>query len=636
MSTYTAIVADIASVGASVIGVADPSNTATSRRNPAVASARIRNVQAPHIVSDQIGGLLSCDFAIPPQEAQLYRPVLRYGAAVWLFDGATPIFVGVAEKPTWGTDGSALMNVNGPWLLLQQARMREIWDLWDMTAVQKGTGANENKAGQFTQNSDGSVTFSFPNGTTVQNSDRVSVDYLLFGEVSGGHDYKTITAFEFDITDAQGLAANRRLRVIGKSTAAAAGGDLLYDTGAAGTSQRQGALNLNGVNQGSVQWPVTSGYRCLRFQYIYTQAGSVTLIQDNYVTLDRIRVSTREAMFPTVGGVMDTAAIARDILTLKALAGSPIIASYDMPAEFWRSSQGGAGHADTNTMLYRWGLDPTTGTGSAPNSGVGINGFSSLEWKSPTDILEELVALDGCQVGFYLPYNGRSGYDPPGNYIFGGSNNDAGSFWLGAPPQLVYEAFPDPIYAPDYTVHTKEGAQVELDTSAQPLIDVEYVNYNTLKGRQLSVVTEDMSTLNYLRAQGFRRAEDYTIQPSVGDQTTAAALGQQVLATRRQPYAAATITIELDGASRYPILKGGAQVAKLATVRPSSMHIVDVPGSSGLRAGYATHIEWWGQTPSAPEKLQITLGQPGQKTTQQAIGHLAHRMLKRQRRNWLP
>jgi hypothetical protein len=192
------------------------------------------------------------------------------------------------------------------------------------------------------------------------------------------------------------------------------------------------------------------------------------------------------------------------------------------------------------------------------------------------------------------------------------------------------------MYSPDYTVHTKEGAQVAQDTQAQPLIDIEYVNYTTLKGRQLSVVTEDTDARNYLRAQGFRRAEDYTIQPSVGNDATATSLGQQVLSTRRQPYAAATITIELDGASRYPILKGGAQVTKLATVRPSSMHIVDMPGGSGLRAGYATHIEWWGQTATSTEKLQITLGQPGQKSTQQSIGHLAHRTLKRTRRRWLP
>jgi hypothetical protein len=287
---------------------------------------------------------------------------------------------------------------------------------------------------------------------------------------------------------------------------------------------------------------------------------------------------------------------------------------------------------DTNTSQYTWGRDPVVGTGSAPNSGVGVTGFSALEWQAPTDIIEDLAAVDTCIVGFFLPYNGRSGYDPPGAFISsGGPGSDVGSFWLSPPPQLVYQPFADPIYAPDYTIHAKEGAQVELDTSAQPLIDALHVNYQTQKGRQLSVVTEDTDPRNYIRAQGFRRAEDYTIDPSVGDEATATSLGQQVLSTRRQPFAAATITIELDGASRYPILKGGAQVPKLATVRPGAMHIVDLPGSSGLRAGYATHLEWWGQTQTSPEKLTITLGQPGQKTKKRALGHVVSGYLKRRR-----
>jgi hypothetical protein len=630
MSTYTAIIGDVNSVGSSLLAAMDPGAASRHRNNPAVAAARIRNVQAPHIVSDAIGGLVSCDFTIPPWEAQVNRAWLRFGCSVWLFDGSTPIFYGYAEKPSFAADGSALMNLNGPWLLLQQARMREIWDQWDMSAMQKGTGLNENKAGQFTVNSDGSATFSFPNGSTVGNSDRCSADYLLFGEVSGAHDAKLITAFEFDITDSLGLGVNRRFRVIGKATAAAGTGDLLYDTAANGGSGRQGALNLNGTNQ-SGAWPSATGYRCLRFEFFFTVAAPVTLTQDNYVTLDRIRLSTREALFPSSGATIDTAAIARDILTLHGPSGSSQVIGFDIPPEFWRSSVAAPG-PDTNTAQYTWGRDPTTGTGAAPNSGVGVTGFSALEWQAPTDIIEDLAAVDGCMVGFYLPYNGRSGYDPPGAFISsGGPGSDVGSFWLSPPPQLVYQPFADPVYAPDYTIHAKEGAQVELDVGAQPLIDALHVNYQTLKGRQLSVVTEDTDVRNYIRAQGYRRAEDYTIDPSVGDEATASSIGQSVLGTRRQPYANATITIELDGASRYPILKGGAQVAKLATVRPGAMHIVDLPASSGLRAGYATHIEWWGQTQTSPEKLTITLGQPGQKTKKHALGRVVSGYLKRRR-----
>jgi hypothetical protein len=203
---------------------------------------------------------------------------------------------------------------------------------------------------------------------------------------------------------------------------------------------------------------------------------------------------------------------------------------------------------------------------------------------------------------------------------------------LSAPPQLYYQAFPDPNYAPDYTIHTREGAQVDSTTQAQPMLDVAYVNYQNLRGRQLSVVAEDTNTMNYLRAQGFRRAEDYTIQPSVGDSVLATALGQQMMATRRQPYASATVTIQNDGSARYPILKSGATVSKLATVRPGSVRIVDVPAAGGLRSGYATEVEWWGQTLSSPETIQITLGPPGKVSQTMAHGNLAKRIHRERRR----
>ncbi len=242
--------------------------------------------------------------------------LLRYGVVVWMFDGATPIFYGYAEQPVWTATGDCQMNISGPWAMLGRSRTREAWDIWDVSLLTKGTGANENKAGQFNVNSDGTVTFSFPNGTVVAASDRVSVDYLLFGETGGISDAKLITAFEFDISDAAAtaLTANRRIRVIGISNAATAGGDLLYDTGATGASSKQGALNLNGTNQGSSNGPhVRVSLPPVRVHHTV----GVTVSADQYVTFDRIRMG-RENLFQTVsGGVvapLDTAALARDVI----------------------------------------------------------------------------------------------------------------------------------------------------------------------------------------------------------------------------------------------------------------------------------------------------------------------------------
>lgn len=626
MSTYTAIIGDTSSVGTQAANQ-DPSSTTANRRNPAVATARIRSILNPHTVSDSVGGFISADFTIPPEEAQLWRPLLRYGAVCWLFDGATPIFHGWLEKPTWGDDGSALINVSGAWLVLGKALTREAWDLWDMTLLTRGTGANENKSGQFNVNSDGSCTFSFPNGTVIAASDRVSVDYLLFGETAGANDQRLITAFEFDISDAAGtaLTANRRIRVLGKANAATAGGDLLYDTGSTGSTGRQGALNLHGTNQGAVQWTINEGYRCLRIEYIYTVG--VTVSADQYVTLDRIRIGTRENLFQSVSGgvvnLLDTGQLARDLLKVRGVT-TPNPNVFDMPQEFWPSAII-ADTTDGNTGVYQRGLDPRIPLSSCPDSGIGVTGFTALEWQSPADILATLAAIDARHIGFYLPYNQRGGYDPPGLNITGGGKSDVGSWWLSAPPTLFYQAFTDPVYNPDYTVQTQEGAQIEQNTDQQPLIDVEYVNYQTLRGRQLSQVLIDADTRNYLYAQGFRRAEDYTFQPSMGDNQGPVALGLQNLVQRRQPYQAATITIQNDGTGRSPILQRGASIPKLATIRPGSLHITDVPAGSGLRSGIATHVEWWGQTDQAPETVQLSLGVPGRPSGHAiTLGHIVH------------
>jgi hypothetical protein len=622
MSSVTAVIGDTSSVGSLMFtenngGGLDPRANiafAQRRRNPAPGVARIRTVVAPHTVSDALGGYISADFTIPAEEALRWRPVLRLNAVCWLFDGGTPIFFGYLQQPVWTQTGDCQITLAGGWALLGTSRKREAWDLWDMTLLTKGTGANENKSGSVNVNSDGSITLSIP-ASTLAGSDRCSVDLLLFGEVAFGNDDKLITAFEFDIKDASNFGVNRRFRVIGKANAAGATGDQLWDSapsGAAGSSGVQGSLNLAGTNQ-SGAWP-SGSYRCLRFEIVNT-AGSSTIAADWYVTLARIRISTRESLFVAGGSTMDSGAVARDVLTFGAGVGSGATGmastslQTDLPQEFWPSSIFERS-PDRGTNVYLYGLDPRIPLSSAPNSGVGITGFTALEWQSPADILTALVAIDGCHCGLYLPYNGRGGYDAPGWVSSGGFGADVGSSWLSAPPMLTYQAFTDPVTNPDYLIFTRQGATVEPAADAQPLISMEYINYQNLRGRQLSVVDTDANTKNYAYAQGWRRAEDYSIQPAVGDQNLAASLGQQQLQLRRQPVSAATITIENDGSTRTPILKAGATIPRLAMIRPGSAHIVDMNAGSGLRSGYVTHVEWWGQTLTSNERAELTLSEP--------------------------
>lgn len=636
MSTYTAVIGDVASVGlVTLTGAPEMDATdasATRRRNPQVASARIRNIQNPHTVQDAVGGMISADFTIPAEEALRWRPVLRYGCVCWLFDGSTPIFIGWLEQPVWSQTGDAQITVSGPWVGLGRSRMREIWEDYDFSqfnALDTACG-HVNNAGSVSVTAANRLKLAFPQGTTVATSDRVGVDYYLFGEAADVTDDKLITAFEFDIFDNQFAGAGGwAFRVIGVSGPTASSGDQLYSTTAAGSSDRQGANNIHGTNQ-SGSWVNVDGYRCLKFELVLTGGGG-TIAVDKYVVLDRIRVSTRESLFPAVAGNIDTGALARDVLAFKVGSGSaPTSSQTDTPQEFWFSG-GMSGAGSLDTIRYLGGLDPRTGTGTAQNTGIATTGFNARTWQSPAEILASLAAIDGAHVGFYIPYNGRGGYDSPGMMRTPlWTPRDVGSYWLSAPPQLFYQLFADPVLNPDYTIHTREGAQVDEDPNAQPLVNTLFVNYQTVGGRQQSVISTDQNILNYAAAQGYRRSEDYTLQGSAGA-TLATSLGNQYLTQRRQPTTSATITIENDGATRYPILKQGAVVPHLAQVRPGSVRIVDIAASSGLRAGYATHVEWWGQTSTSNERIEITLGQPGQIDAKRLTGMIVNRYRRTRR-----
>src|SRR6185312_3544862 len=507
MSTYTAVIGDVASVGLSTMfgtPMVIANGGGSHRRTPQVASGRIRAIIDPHTVQDAVGGMISADFTIPGEEALRWRPLLRYGNVCWLFDGQTPIFVGWLEQPVWTTTGDAQIQVSGPWVLLGRSRMREIWEDYDFSQF----NALDTAAGHVPSNSSVTVTaagrlkIAWPAGSVLAASDRAGVDYFLFGEAEAVTDDKLITAFEFDIID-NNFAGNANLafRVIGVASPTSGTGDQLYSTTASGSSDRQGANNVHGTNQ-SGAWLSSFGYRCLRFELVAT--GATTASVERYVVLDRIRVSTRENLFPAVAGNIDTGVVASDVLSFKECGVSPP-ASFqtDLPQEFWFAG-GNSLPPDIGTVTYLWGIDPRTGTGTAQNTGIATTGFNARTWQSPAEVLASLAAIDGAHVGFYLPYNARGGYENPGYVSSSGSTPvpvDTGSFWLSAPPQMLYQLFSDPIANPDYTIQTREGAQVVPDPNTQPLIDTAFVNYQTTGGRQQSVIVQDESSQNYAAAQ---------------------------------------------------------------------------------------------------------------------------------------
>lgn len=608
MASYSALIAPIRNIGTSRLAITQTSGQWFDSL-PDIC-ARFRRITSPHIVIDATGGFISADFVIEPEDAVTYLAHIRKNATTWLFDGQTPIFYGQLDSATTQNDGSVLVAVNGFWQVATAARMREVWDDWDATRL-KPAPVNLRSA-SITTNSDGTIHLSFPNGTVVTNSDKAAVDYYLFGEAAGSRDNKQITGFDVDIAAAS--YGQFQFAVYGKPSPTSGSSDTLLTTTSTGTF-KQGAV--------ADSWPSATGYRCLRFSF--TCVTGTTTTSDHYVQLDRVRVSTRESSFhafSTAG--IDSALIARDVFNQKAEA----LDRYDIPLDFWRQEDGTGrfiyGANGTYADASQAG-DPVTGQGTCLNSGVKLTGFNIVDWTAPTDILTTLAQFDGSQVGFYFPVNQRTGYFLGGPGDRPGAGGFYPSQWLSAPPMLTYKPW-SALTSPDYYVSLEEGATLVPDPNEQPLLNAEYVNYQTLQGFSASVVTED-TTLgsptyaaynDWLTANGYRRAEDYTIQPSIGttdgsNASTAASIGTQLIGLRNRPSAAGQITIEKNATSRYPIIDGnGAVPPKLALLRPGVYRVVDAPTTKATAVGRATHIEWWGETLTKPETVQITLAQPGQ------------------------
>ena len=624
MSQITAVIADTSSIGYIRSNIDHDATGGTNyvtnnkRRNPQNAVARIRTVMNPHMLQEVPGGLISFDFTIPAEEAQRWRPMLRYGAYAWIFDGATPIFCGqILDQPSWTAAGDAQIVVSGPWVMLGKSRVLEVWELRDLGVWTQSTGSNQRRDASFTLRGDGSIMFSFANGIAITSGQYTAVEFVL-PQTSGNGltlDIPVITGFEVHVSDAAFNAnVNLTFRVQAINSYGGAGTSL-YSSTATGTSQRQTLDNVFSENSAGSWAAPSQGLRMGIFATANTTPGGSA----NGV-VDRMRITTRQSLFPATGSTQDTAAIARDMLQPQQILGGGTFRypNLFLPEPFWPSNT-------TNTFstdaAVNYGLDALTGTGSAPNSGIGVTGFNISQWTSPSEVLLQLASIDGYHVGFYLPYNQRGGYDA-------GNTNDAGqSLWLSARPQLYYQAWPDPRTTPDYTIQIREGASVQDDDQRQEMLNVAYGNYQTTRGNPGTSDDMDGDTLqgpsgtnsqNYLTNQGFRAIEDWTIDASV-DALTADSLVKQMLQTRRVPNASSLVTITNDGTTRWPILKGGAQVPHLSMIRPGSVRLVDVPSAGGLRQGYATRVEWWGQTLDEPEHVEMTLSDPGQMLLERRI-----------------
>lgn len=646
MSTYTATIIAARNIGESIQNASPNSTTTSFWFDPQVGVNRIRTVLQPHLKVDQIGGLMSADFIVPPEEAA-WCPALRQYSLAWLYDGAAPIFYGMLDKPTLQADGSIQVVINGPWMWANLSQMREIWDDWDPSHL--NLAPNSRSAGSITTNANGSFSISIPKGTVLAANDKVAADYLAFGEPAQPYDNKLVTAFEFGISALNFPdTANLELAFYGRSSPSAASGDLLYTyatNATLNTSGRQGAQNLAGGNQHAnltgpnYYWPSQAGYRDIRVG-LYAQ-NAFTTTADNVITFSHLRFSTRESMFtPWTGTGMDTGAIARDVLKLVGGANSPANQQNDIIPEFWRplNSSGSyiyGGYGNGEGVLIG---DPLIGTGSAPNSGVTINGFNTLgisTWTTPADVFQALAAMDGSYCGFDLPIQPLTGYAQ-------GGGAEVTSFPIQAfcpCPRFVYQQYA-PVATPDYFVSIEEGANISPVQNIQPLLDRFYVTYNTAStsySAQSTVVEDSFSSPRYGAyndwplANGYIRSGIYEIAPTLGGVdggatpiSTANTVATQNIGIADVQLQVGTIELVRDGISRYPIIKSDGSIpTKWALLRPGVYQVVDIVGRSRANTGYATSVEWWGASVGQPERVTITLGVPGQMRLDRALGRVA-------------
>ena len=401
-------------------------------------------------------------------------------------------------------------------------------------------------------------------------------------------------------------------------------------------SSRQGASNLHGTNQGGVQWPSTSGYRCLRFEIHHTVG--VTVSADQYVTFDRIRIGTREALFPAVsGGVvdpLDTAALARDVIaplndSAASLGVYPILHERDSRPSSSSSRRRQLTVTDTDTSAYMWGLDPhdrhrhraeqrhrhhrlhRAASGKAPPTSSPVSPRSTAATSAST-----------CPTTVAAATTRPAAFSAGPTSAHSGSQRHHSSTTRRSATRTTN---------PDYTVQTQEGAQSRpRDGTAQPLIDYLYTNYQTHQrpaAKHHPAGREPIRTIAF--AQGYRRVEDYTIQPSVGDNQTPMSQATQYLAQRRLAVSSATVNITNDGSTRllHHETRLRHPTPRHHPTRQPPNHRLQHSRHHQRRLRHTRRMV--GRIRRRPEQVELTLTQPpGQVSAQRTHGKLANRTLR--------
>lgn len=534
------------------------------------------------------GGYTTGSFTIPAKYARYDPEDFRQYHQVWVFDGTEPCFNGYTLKGVLQPDGSIRVTCNGSYRLLDDSELRIVWS---DSSIGEAKSPGSAGSGSVSVNSFGNLVLTMPKGHQYDAGDYVGVDYYLFGEPVGFRDGKKIDGFHITIGSGSDFQGNSNLitRVLGLSDPNASPDTLQGFTAPGERKETSDASFGDNVTP----WTVSTGYRLLRVALVASTA-TATLTQDRSVVISDFRVTTRGRALG-LQEERDTTTLVKDLFDDAAARGLDI---HQLLQE--------ENTASTGECVV----------GNISSSGHQVSGVSFTEWVKPREIVEYLAATDGSKVGMWGPADRL----PPNSYVV--SSGTTRQYWYRQPPQLVYEDWPS-LGDPDYTIRLLMGARWEPDEQDDELQSSTYVDYQTRRGRQVSVYAEDASQENYLYEQGWHKAGDWEIEPPVKNRT-AQTLGDQYNSLHRQPTLSGSITVPRSAVGAIEG-RGGERLVSWSRIRPGVVRVVDAVGP---QAGRITRVEY----DAASGEVRLSVNSPKEERLNRRLAQLSSRADRRRSR----
>jgi hypothetical protein len=559
---------------------------------PAIRIPIVTDVRATQEVP---GGWTEASFTIPAASRRHGLESLPHSALdlpVWIMDGLSRVFHGVIAKVIPDDQGGLQVTCDGAYRLLGATRMRAIWSDSDLTQLVQAPGSAGGASMMI--DASGRLVLSFPKDHSFAAGAYIAADYFAFGEPVGVRDSKKLDSWKITLGSASTYtgAANLEVRIYGLASPSDATPVLLqtFDSSSTFPSTRMEVAQTGHLGDNTVNWPSTTGYRCLRVG-LYAAGAVGAAANDHAAVITQFSVSTRgRADVGLATPFPSTSAIVKDV---------------------WGDGQ--------TYDLHAYAVEEyaaTTGgqvTANIADSGQKAFGIAFKEWSSPQEIIEAMSALDGGICGMWGPTR-----SPSGGHVVAAGNTTVNP-WYRQPAELTYKQWNN-LSNPDYHVRLGRGAEWVPDGQPDDLVSANYDTYSSLKGTPLSVFTEDATAENLTYEQGLHTAADNTIDPSV-DTQTATTLSATYNRLRRQPALSGTLTLRGDrpGSWEYP---GGARGPRLYEFRPGVVRIVD---AKGPKAGRITRLEYTARNGSEPETLVLTVNSPAASILDLQTARLARR-----------